>query len=383
MPRRRDFGSVRKLPSGRYQASYWHEGRRHTADHTFTGKADGTRWLSTVEASIIRNEWIDPVAGKVPVSAYASEWIAKRADLRPTTKGKYGSLLRLHIEPVMGRKEMAKLSPSAVRNWYHKLAESHPARADDAYRFLRAVCNTAVTDGVIGKNPCQVRGAGQVRSAERPVASIAEATAGANAMPKRFALGVLLAAWCQLRRGEVLGLQRRDVDPLHGTIRVERSWTVLPDGEPVLGPPKTDAGRRTLTVPGHLLPALKKHLKTFVAAPPDAWLFPTSTGTVVSPRNFERAWSQARESIKRPDLHFHDLRHSGLTWAAATGASIAELMRRGGHANPRAALKYQHATEDRDKALAHALSGLASASLAHVARTSASSAKKAPMRKGA
>jgi integrase len=63
---------------------------------------------------------------------------------------------------------------------------------------------------------------------------------------------------------------------------------------------------------------------------------------------------------RRRDLFFHDLRHSGLTWAAASGASVAELMRRGGHANPRAALRYQHATEDRDRVIAEALASLAS-----------------------
>jgi integrase len=61
----------------------------------------------------------------------------------------------------------------------------------------------------------------------------------------------------------------------------------------------------------------------------------------------------------------HDLRHSGLTWAAATGASVAELMRRGGHASPAAALRYQHATEDRDRALADALAELAPVTRIH------------------
>jgi hypothetical protein len=93
----------------------------------------------------------------------------------------------------------------------------------------------------------------------------------------------------------------------------------------------------------------------------------------------------------RPDLHLHDLRHSGLTWAAATGASTAELMRRGGHANPRAALRYQHATADRDKALADALGALAGQApvipFAHAARTKVVSGgldiEKAPSEKGA
>jgi integrase len=56
------------------------------------------------------------------------------------------------------------------------------------------------------------------------------------------------------------------------------------------------------------------------------------------------------------ELRFHDLRHTGNTLAAATGASTKELMTRMGHASPQAALIYQHATEARDKAIAEALS---------------------------
>ena len=83
----------------------------------------------------------------------------------------------------------------------------------------------------------------------------------------------------------------------------------------------------------------------------------------VPPRSIRdrSAWSiRARlAEVDRPDLHLHDLRHSGNTWAAATGASTAELMARMGHASPVAALRYQHATEKRDRAIAPALSKLA------------------------
>ncbi len=61
-------------------------------------------------------------------------------------------------------------------------------------------------------------------------------------------------------------------------------------------------------------------------------------------------------------LRFHDLRHTGNTLAAATGASTRELMTRMGHASPRAALIYQHATDERDRAIAEALSQLIAAS---------------------
>ena len=62
---------------------------------------------------------------------------------------------------------------------------------------------------------------------------------------------------------------------------------------------------------------------------------------------------------ERPDLHFHDLRHTGATLAAATGATLADLMARIGHSTPAMALRYQYAVEGRDQQIAAALSGFA------------------------
>ena len=76
----------------------------------------------------------------------------------------------------------------------------------------------------------------------------------------------------------------------------------------------------------------------------------------MTPRSAGRV-DPVRATMGLEDLDLHDLRHSGNTWAAATGASTAELMGRLGHASPVAALRYQHATADRDRAIADALSG--------------------------
>jgi integrase len=356
---RRHFGSVRKLPSGRWQASFWHDGQRHTGSDTFTAKADALAYLANTETDLQRGQWIDPAAGKVTLSKYATEWLDGRSDLRETTRAKYDHLLKNHILPKLGSTPISSLAPSKVRSWYHELARRHSTTADDAYRLLRAVLNVAKADRQIGSNPCQVKGAGQVHSPERPVASVRDVARAVEAVPERYRLALLLPAWCQLRRGEVLGLQRRDVDLLHSTIRIERTRIAPMRGKSLIGPPKTEAGARTLTIPPNVVPVIVDHLERFVGPEPTAWLFSTSAGLPLSPRNLNRAWDKARRAAGRPDLHLHDLRHSGLTWAAASGASVAELMRRGGHANPQAALRYQHATEDRDRALAEALGKLA------------------------
>ena len=371
---RRHFGNVRKLPSGRWQAGYWHDGQRHVAANTFAAKADALAYLSNAETDLQRGQWVDPLAGKVSFSSYATDWLKGRGDLRDTTRAKYDYLLKRHILPTLGTTSLSALAlaPSRVRSWYQELATQHATTADDAYRLLRAVLNTAKADRQISQNPCQVKGAGQVHSPERPVASVRDVAHAVEAVPERYRLALLLSAWCQLRRGEVLALQRRHFDMLHGKIGVEQAWVVPMGSKPVVGPPKTEAGARSLTtIPPNVLPAVIDHLERFVGPEPTAWLFGTSTGTALSPRNLNRVWSTARTAVGRPDLHLHDLRHSGLTWAAASGASVAELMRRGGHANPRAALRYQHATEDQDEAIAKALGKLARVESPASARTRA------------
>lgn len=359
MPRRH-FGSVRKLPSGRYQASYWHLAERHLAPEMFVSKSDAQRWLSNIETAIHKGEWIDPGGGRVTLSSWADEWLTSRTDLRPVTRAKYRYMLDRHVLPVLGGYELAKLRPSVVRAWYMDMKGKYKTTADDSYRMLRAVLMTAVSDGLIPKNPCQVKGAGHAQSAERPTASVAEIEVAAAAVPEHHRLAVLLPAWCQLRRGEVLGLQRRDIDLLHGSIRIERAVVRPMTGEIVVGPPKTLAGRRTIAVPENVLPALRLHLEKFVGPELDAWLFTSMGGGPMLPSTANRIWQRARKVIGRRDLFYHDLRHSGLTWSAASGASVAELMRRGGHANPTAALRYQHATDDRDRAIAAALAQLVS-----------------------
>ena len=361
MPARRHFGTVRKLPSNRWQASYWHEGLRYIAPRTFPSKAGAHAFLAGVEADLSRGAWLDPSHGRVTLAEWSDRWLSGRTDLRPVTRAKYRHMLDRHVLPVLGHHELAKLRPSAVRSWYMDMKARYVSTADDAYRMLRAILTTAVTDELIHRNPCQVKGAGQARAQERPVASIAELAAAVTAAEPQYRLALLLPAWCQLRRGEVLGLQRRDVDLVNRTVRIERSVIRPMKGGTNFGPPKTAAGQRTISVPANVMPALRGHLDSYVGPEPTAWLFTAQDGGPMVPSTLNRVWQRARRAIDRPDLHYHDLRHSGLTWSAASGASVAELMRRGGHAHPAAALRYQHATEDRDRAIADALANLAAA----------------------
>jgi integrase len=354
MTKRRHFGTVRKRPGGRWQALYWHEGRRR-CEGSFLAKADALAYLATVESDLLRGGWIDPKSGQVTFQTFASDWLSRRSDLSPRTVELYWYLLHNHVFPTLGNIALSGIASSKVRHWNAELSGRHASTASKAYRLVSTIMRTAVSDGLVLSSPCKVSGAGVEHAAERPMATVAEVHALATTMPDYLKIVVLLATWCQLRRGEILGLRRGDVDVMHHTIRIDQSRTFTRDGNSLVKSPKTAAGRRSLSVPESVMKEVVRHMDQFTIRDPDAFLIVDENGKMPSATVLQRAWSKARSAVGRPDLHLHDLRHTGLTLAAATGATTAELMHRAGHASSDAALRYQHATRDRDQVLADAL----------------------------
>ena len=133
---------------------------------------------------------------------------------------------------------------------------------------------------------------------------------------------------------------------------------------------------RRSAIPPHLLPELAQHLERYTTSPSPV-VFPNSKDQPIRRASFRSVWLLARRRAGLPELRFHDLRHTGDTLAAATGARPKELMARMGHASMRAALIYQHATTDRDAAIAAALSQLA---LGEVATAEPATRERPPLR---
>lgn len=361
MSGRRRFGRVRKLPSGRYQARYSSaDGREHPAPDTFATKTAAERWLASVETDIARGHWVDPQTRQLLLRGYAESWLAARPDLKIRTRELYQWLLRKYVLPQLGELPLDKITPTLVRGWHATLLrEGSPTPARQSYALLRAVLNTAVADELIVRNPCLVRGAGVARSGERSVATLPQIAALAEAVPPRYRMLILLAAWSGARWGELVALSRGRLDLDRGTMTIDRQYVELEDNTLVLDTPKTAAGIRTVHIPPHLLDELREHLTAY--PDPDgerSLVFTNALGGPLTRGGFRSTWVKARERVGLPEFRFHDLRHTGNTLAAATGASTKELMARMGHASMRAALVYQHASADRDAAIAAALSRL-------------------------
>jgi integrase len=130
-------------------------------------------------------------------------------------------------------------------------------------------------------------------------------------------------------------------------------------GRPSSRSRRATQGSGTWPFPPHLLPLIRQHLRTHAEAGKDGLLFPARGGGHLAPSSLYRVFYRARAAAGRPDLRFHDLRHTGAVLAAQTGATLAELMGRLGHSTPGPALRYQHAAQGRDMEIAKALSALA------------------------
>ncbi|MGW1067312.1 tyrosine-type recombinase/integrase [Streptomyces aureus] len=358
--RRRRFGSVRQLKSGRWQARFRDPvtGQLRTVEETYPTKTDAEVALTHIEADITRGQWSDPDAGKVQFGEYATGWLNDRK-LAARSRERHESAIRLHLLPTFGERPLASISTAQVRAWRTAcLARTGEPTVVKAYQIMRAILNTAVDDELIRRNPCRIKGADRYDVPERPVLTVAEVYAVADSIAPRYRLLVLLAAFTGLRFGELASLRRRDVDTENAALMVRRSQAEMQNGALFDKAPKSDAGVRPVAFPTELLPDVKAHLDGFSGAGRDGHVFLGPQGGQLRRSNFRDDWINARTKAGvTADVHFHDLRHTGNT-LAASGASLRELMARMGHSIPRAALIYQHVVGGRDREIADRLGSM-------------------------
>jgi integrase len=370
MSKRRGFGSIRKLPSGRFQAHYHTpQGAKITAPATFPSKAQAEVWLAEKRREIDADRF-DPAAGRrrqrITFAEYAAEWLDTRQvggrPIKARTRNHYAGILARELLPVFGAKLLPGITAADVRAWYAGALADKPTMRAHAYSLLRTIMTTALADELIDNHPCRIRGAGRVKAPVHQVipATIGEVEVITAKMPPRLRLTIVCASWLAMRQGEILELRRRDIDIDAAVVRIRRGL-VRVGGHLQTDTPKSAAGSRDVHIPPHLVDLFRDHLIEHTGPGPNALLFPSP----IDPTRWQQTkkllhyFYVARAAAGRDDLRFHDLRHTGAVLAASTGATLIELMARLGHSTAAAAMRYQHAAADRDAAVANAMSRLA------------------------
>lgn len=367
---RRTFGTVRQLPSGRWQARYRDQsGKVRSAPATFKTKREALAYLSEVETDLRRGTWLDPERGKVLFEELVLNWLASRPRLRASTKESAASYIGTHLLPFFQGMQARDITVEEVRRW-HSWASSQPKWPNHtdpkkrtilrspntiakAYRLLKSIMEVAVDDEIIARNPCRLRGASTDRTPEQRVATPEEIKRLYDAMTPEYKAMVVVAAYGGLRMGELIGLRRHRLDFNANTIRVVEQVQQTKSDIFVTGPPKTAAGVRTVTMPPQVMDILRSHVREHSEQGRTGLVFPAPEGGYIRRSNFTtRAWSTARTKAGVEGLRFHDLRHSHAVMAVAKGIDTKTLMARMGHSSMRAALMYQHAQSDEPVAAA-------------------------------
>ena len=356
---RRRFGYIRPLPSGRFHASFrTPDGSRHNAPETYRTAADAARFLDRMQQELERGHWQpDARLGQRTLRDCCEAYLEENPRVGERWAETCRRNMRLHLGDLLDR-PIATITPPMIRAWHAKALRGTGGRTSisQSYRFIRAVLKVAVQDGAIVRNPCHIPGAGAQRSAERGIATPGEVAKLIEATTPRLRAAVALAAWCGLRRGEICALRVTDVELNAGRVTVRRNYVELLEAPRKFEKdPKSDAGKRTVTIPPHILALLEHHAREYSGV---VYFVADRNGGQVRGNTIYQAFVRARGQVGLT-IAFHDLRHTGQSLAAATGASLVDLKKRLGHSSTAAAQRYMHAVEGRDAQIADALSKLA------------------------
>lgn len=320
MTGRRSFGAVRQKPNGAWEARYKAESGK-TVYRYFQTKKEATAYLSTVQADMLRGDWIDPMDGKITVRELSVLWREGQHNLRPSTARLYDTLLRNHVLPVFGHRTIAAITADDVDAWVASMLANpklSSSTANRAYRVLRQMMKLAVRRRRIRVSPCDGVQAPKDAKAEMLFLTPQQVATLADTIDPYYRTFVLMAVYSGLRWGELAGLKVARLDWINRTVTVLEQLT----DEGVLAPPKSEAGRRVVTLPQWLVPLLKEQVAGKAL---DEFVFTSDQGAGLRASNFNRrVWRRGVTAALPADLHglrFHDLRHTAVAIAIASGAA--------------------------------------------------------------
>jgi integrase len=365
---RRQFGSVRRLPSGRWQVRYHNGlGERVVAPDTFATKADAQRWLAVAQADILRGTFIDPSAGRITFAEWAEDWLASKPGKRATSLARDRAALRTHLIPALGPLPLSAITPMHVRKAVDEMRGRRlsPKSIRTYIGTLVAIMNAAVDADLIPRSP--VRGL-HLESAERrsrPTITTRQLYELADEVPPRFRTLILLAGVLGLRWSEAIALRVGDLDFDENRVRIVRTVQEVSGRIKIVDATKSSASRRTMAAPTPPMQELAEHLDAFR---PDAasgdLVFVGERGGVLRRSFLARVLKPAATRVGlavgvRAGLDFHGLRHIATSLMVASGEHPRVMQGRLGHSNPVLTIGlYAHVPDDVDRAAADRLGRL-------------------------
>ncbi len=281
---------------------------------TFRTRREAEAFEVSERASRARGGWLDPRRSEQTLIESTGEWLDSNPAKRSSSKARDESALRVHILPILGDRSIGSLTPSDIQRCVNAWAQSlAPRSVRRVYQTLAAVLNAAVLDDRIARTPCRGIRLPGVNPVDRPVLTADELGALGEALGPKYEVMVYVGAVLGLRWGECVGLRVSRIDFAESTIAIVEQVTRGAGGRSVIGPPKTEAARRTLAAPSALIGLLEHHLQLHGLSPADseAFVFPSPDSDHLDYSNWlHRIWYPARAEASLEWVQFHDLRRA-------------------------------------------------------------------------
>jgi integrase len=213
----------------------------------------------------------------------------------------------------------------------------------------------AVDAGVIAKSPCDGVKLPPESRRQMRFLSATDVARLAGAVGPDYSTLVFTAAFTGLRWGELVGLKVERLNLLRRSLTVVEQLNEV-NGSLYWGPPKTAAGRRSVSLPSTFVAMLDDHIRQPEVVR-SGLVFPTLLGEPMRRSNFaRRVWAPATKEIGQDGLRFHDLRHTAVALAIEQGAHPKAIQERLGHSSVMVTLdRYGHLFEGLDAELADGL----------------------------
>ncbi|WP_372433876.1 tyrosine-type recombinase/integrase [Micromonospora coerulea] len=270
-------------------------------------------------------------AGTRPgVGDWAAQWFANQVQLKPSTRQRYASLLRIQVLPVWERVPLSAVTHADVGEWVRRMTQAGlaPSTVRQAHRVSSLLLALAVRDGRLTRNVAAGVRLPRVGRADKVFlthAQVGELAAAAEP----YGLIIRVLAYTGLRWGELAALRVRRVDLVKRRLLVAESVTEV-NGRAVFGTPKTHQ-RRSVPLPRFLVEPIAAQV---AGRPGDELVFTSPAGDVLRNNNFRRrVFDRAAESVGLAGLTPHELRHTAASLAVAEGANVKAVQRMLGHAS--------------------------------------------------
>jgi len=336
------MASIDRRANGTYRAR-WREypgGPQKTK--SFARKVDATRFLTTVEHSILSGSYVTPSAGKTTFREFSEVYLSRGA-WRTSSRLAVETRLR-HVMPMLGARPLSSIRSGDVRAALCGL-ELGPSSVRDVRTQLAAVFAAAVEDGLVARSPVTTVKAPKVERAEVVPPTTAQVNALMAAAPDWYRPAIVLGAGVGLRRGEASGLTVDRVSWLERAIRVDRQWVTRVQPH-CFTPPKTAASVRTIPVAASVLAELGRS-----SSPAADGFVVNAGGAPITHGRWGQAWRTTAKRAGVEGLTYHSLRHYFATCLISAGCSVRAVQHALGHSSASTTLNvYSHlfeADEDR------------------------------------